>query len=442
LELSLKGDGIVTLEYGSEYAEAGVGVRLLCDGMPVPEEQIPEVIVDSLLDTGKTGTYVITYIVVFDTGRELLRAQAERTVHIVDTQAPVINLVTDPNGFTYPGHTYVEEGYTAIDGYDGDITAQVERTEENGIVTYRVSDAAGNETVVTRAIRYDDPICPELTLQGENPTVIKIGKDYAEPGYEAMDGCDGDLTQQVTATGEINKWIPGSYVITYTVQDAAGNVTTAERTVIVEHVKNGNVIYLTFDDGPRQHTPRLLEILDKYQVKATFFVVNTEYIRYVDDIVKKGHSIGLHCSTHDYKKIYASEEAYFEDLENIRDIVYKRTGVYTNLIRFPGGSSNTVSKFNPGIMTRLTKLVEKRGYHYFDWNVSSGDAGSVFTADAVYDRVTKGCKNRKNSIVLQHDTKGFSVDAVERIIQWGLENGYTFLPLDENSPKSHHAIFN
>ena len=442
LELSLKGDGIVTLEYGSEYTDEGATVRLLCDGMPVPEEQIPEVIVDSILDTGKTGTYVITYIVVFDTGRELLRAQAERTVHIVDTQAPVINLITDPNGFTYPGHAYVEEGYTAIDGYDGDITARVERIEENGIVTYRVSDAAGNETVVTRTIRYEDPICPELTLQGENPMVIKIGKDYVEPGYEAVDGCDGDLTQQVTAKGEINKWIAGSYVITYTVQDAAGNVATAERTVIVEHVKNGNVIYLTFDDGPSQHTPRLLEILDKYQVKATFFVVNTYYIRYVDDIVKNGHSIGVHSTTHDFHEIYASEEAYFADLENLRNIIHKRTGVYTNLIRFPGGSSNTISKFNPGIMTRLTKLVEQKGYHYFDWNVSSGDAGSVFTADAVYDRVTKGCKNRKNSIVLQHDIKGFSVDAVERIIQWGLENGYTFLPLNESSPKSHHSVLN
>ena len=193
LEIFLKGDGQVTLEYGSEYSDEGVTVRLLCDGMPVPEDQIPEVVVENPVDTGKTGTYVITYIVVYDTGRELLTDRVERTVQIVDTQAPVINLISDPNAFTYPGHAYVEEGYTAIDGYDGDITSRVVRTEENGVVTYRVSDAAGNETVVTRTIHYSDPVIPELTLKGENPMVIKIGKDYVEPGYEAVDAYDGNL---------------------------------------------------------------------------------------------------------------------------------------------------------------------------------------------------------------------------------------------------------
>jgi peptidoglycan/xylan/chitin deacetylase (PgdA/CDA1 family) len=336
----------------------------------------------------------------------------------------------------------VEEGYTAIDGYDGDITDRVERTEENGTITYRVSDMAGNETVITRNIRYDDPVAPELTLKGESIVVIKVGKDFEDPGCEALDGCDGDLTGQIQTEGTVNKWLAGTYVITYYVQDGAGNIATAQRTVVVESVNNGKVIYLTFDDGPSQHTPRLLDILDKYQVKATFFVVNTYYVKYIEDIVERGHTIGVHSATHEFSQIYSSEEAFFADLEKMRNIIYKRTGVYTNLIRFAGGSSNTISKFNPGIMTRLTKLVGEKGYHYFDWNVESGDAGRVTTAEAVLENVIKGCKNKKTSIVLQHDSKGYSVDAVEQIIQWGLENGYTFLTLNENSPKSHHAIFN
>jgi peptidoglycan/xylan/chitin deacetylase (PgdA/CDA1 family) len=275
--------------------------------------------------------------------------------------------------------------------------------------------------------------------------VIKIGKDYAEPGYEAVDACDGDLTNQVTIKGEINKWIAGSYVITYTVQDAAGNVATAERTVVVEHVKNGNVIYLTFDDGPSQHTPRLLEILDKYQVKATFFVVNTYYIRYVDDIVKNGHSIGVHSSTHDFHEIYASEEAYFADLENLRNIIHKRTGVYTNLIRFPGGSSNTISKFNPGIMTRLTKLVEQKGYHYFDWNVSSGDAsGTTRTKTQIYNAVTKSLRPGRNNVVLMHDAGGkqTTVDALQDIINYSKANGYVLVPITPGTAPVHHGIAN
>ena len=263
-----------------------------------------------------------------------------------------------------------------------------------------------------------------------------------EPGYEAVDSMGEDLTQCVSVMGAVNKWLAGNYVISYTVQDTEGNVATVERIVFVEHADNGKVIYLTFDDGPSPNTPKLLEILDKYQVKATFFVVNTYYVGYVEDIVKKGHAIGVHSASHEMGEIYASEDAYFADLEKMRDIICQRTGVYTNLIRFPGGSSNTVSCFNPGIMTRLTKLVGEKGYHYFDWNVSAGDTSSATTADAVFERVVSGCRNRTVSVVLQHDTKSYSVDAVERIIQWGLENGYTFLPLDENSPKSHHAIAN
>ena len=93
-------------------------------------------------------------------------------------------------------------------------------------------------------------------------------------------------------------------------------------------------------------------------------------------------------------------------------------------------------------MTRLTGKVTELGYQYFDWNVSSGDAGEVKTADEVYQNVINGVQKHKVSIVLQHDIYKYSVDAVERIIQWGLANGYTFLPLDPSSPNAHHVINN
>ena len=171
-------------------------------------------------------------------------------------------------------------------------------------------------------------------------------------------------------------------------------------------------------------------------------MVNTPYVHLVEDIVERGHAIGVHSATHEFKTIYASEDAFFADLTKMRDIIYNRTGVYTNLIRFPGGSSNTISKFNPGIMSRLTRAVEDMGYHYFDWNVDSDDAGSTRTKDGVVKNVINGCKNRKISIVLQHDIKGYSVNAVEEILIWGLENGYTFLPLDMSSPTAHHGVNN
>ena len=92
-------------------------------------------------------------------------------------------------------------------------------------------------------------------------------------------------------------------------------------------------------------------------------------------------------------------------------------------------------------MSRLAEEVEKRGFYYFDWNVSSGDAGGASTSDEVYNNIVNSL-GVGYSIVLQHDTKKFSIDAVERIIEYGLNNGYTFKTLSPGSPKAHHRIFN
>ncbi len=93
-------------------------------------------------------------------------------------------------------------------------------------------------------------------------------------------------------------------------------------------------------------------------------------------------------------------------------------------------------------MSTLVNSVSSKGYKYFDWNVSSGDAGKNSNRNSVYNNVINGLKKRNVSIVLQHDTKGFTVDAVEEIILWGLANGYTFLPLDLSSPTCHHGVKN
>ena len=128
-------------------------------------------------------------------------------------------------------------------------------------------------------------------------------------------------------------------------------------------------------------------------------------------------------------------------------MIEDRTGIRTTLMRFPGGSSNTASKkHSKGIMTRLTQKVVELGFQYFDWNVDSNDAGGARTADEVFENVINGVQWAMDrygfAIVLQHDTQEFSIDAVARIIQWGKENGYTFLPLESNSPTIHHELNN
>ncbi len=448
MELQLHGQEHIVLEYGEHYEEAGAdarfsGTHLLKEGIDV------EVIREGAVDEKTIGTYELRYSAVHERWKD----EKVRTVEIVDTVAPKIWLAETPGSYVIPGEEYREEGFMARDNYDGDLTDSVTKTILKDQIIYHVEDSSGNVAEVARQIVYYDPIPPQITLAGDSSITLSYGKKYEEPGFSAFDNCDGDITDRVKITGTVDSNKAGTYKIYYTVTDRYGNSDTQVRTVRVkarilpkpqqpEVAPGGKTIYLTFDDGPSQHTQRLLEILSKYNVKATFFVINTGYNHLLDDIVAGGHAIAAHSYSHNYQKIYASEDAYFSDLNRILNTIKSCTGVSTTLIRFPGGSSNTVSRFNPGIMSRLTNEVVDRGYRYFDWNVSSGDAGGAQTADDVYENVVNGIRGKNVAVVLQHDTKGFSVDAVERIIAWGLENGYTFRKLGKDSPTAAHGLNN
>lgn len=445
LDIAIKGEEQITLEYGQTYEDEGAeahihGTRFFRNGWETGYTT------HSTVDETKLGVYPITYVA----EKFGLSATAVRMVTIQDTTPPEITLVESPDSFTLPGHPYEEEGFTASDNYDGDLTEQVQIEEKDGKVYYTVTDSSGNETQVIRDIHYDDPIPPELTLKGDVEMTIDAGSDFTDPGYTATDNADGDLTDKVKVKGSVDTYSAGTYELTYSVKDEFGNKTKVKRTVIVKPVRqsdtvtpDGKVIYLTFDDGPGPYTQKLLDVLDKYNVKVTFFTVNTGEDELMKKEAKAGHTVAIHSASHDYAKIYSSEEAYFKDLKKQKAIIEKNTGISTNLLRFPGGSSNGTSKrYCPGIMTKLTKDVVDQGYQYFDWNVASGDAGETTSTDQVFRNVVNGVKKHDVSIVLQHDIKEFSVNAVERIIVWGLANGYTFLPLTESSPAAHQHVNN
>lgn len=202
-------------------------------------------------------------------------------------------------------------------------------------------------------------------------------------------------------------------------------------------------VYLTFDDGPCSLTPEILDILDEYNVKATFFVVNGKYNSVMKDIVDRGHKIGLHCYKHVYSEVYASDEAYFKDLKKISDVVEKETGVKADIIRFPGGGSNTVSKkYSKGIMTRLTKSVVEKGYAYFDWNCYNGDADGVKSVTQQVQNCSQFPKNAKNIVVLMHDNKEATVRSLPKIIEYYKSCGMTFGVLDKDMEYTNHHVNN
>ena len=415
--------------------------------------------VDSNVDETKVGSYEIKITAKY---KKQTKTQTIK-VEVVDKKAPEITLTGDAEMTVEAGSEYADPGYSAQDNYDGDITDKVNvsgdvDTSKPGdyTVKYIVSDSSDNEAEASRTVHVTDTTAPEIVLSGDDCVMIKKGDKYKEPGYKAEDNCDGDITDDVTVSGdEVDTDTVGKYTINYEVEDSSGNKGTASRVVRVyapaanvnaNAVNPGDkVIYLTFDDGPGEYTSQLLDILDKYNVKVTFFVTNThpDYQNLIAEEAKRGHTVAIHSASHNYGKIYSSENAYFDDLDEMNSIIKAQTGSDASIIRFPGGSSNAVSKkYCKGIMTQLVNDVTARGLLYCDWNVSSGDAGETKNTDTVVQNVISGVQKHNVSVVLQHDIKGFSVNAVERIIQWGLSEGYTFLPLTTSSPMVHHGINN
>ena len=292
---------------------------------------------------------------------------------------------------------------------------------------------------------------PVITLVGGEELTVTADFTFTDPGCSANDWRQNDLTDRVRVSGEVVSYLVGTYDLTYTVTDDDGRTTTAVRRVSVVPAEFPEIVmppektvYLTFDDGPCGNTATLLDVLKKYDAKATFFVVgNKKRTDMIKRAYEEGHSIGVHTYTHVYKSLYKNEQAFFEDFLKTQEVIREATGSYTRIFRFPGGSANTASRVNKGIMTRLTKIMEDMGYRYFDWNVTGGDSGSGATTESIKKRVISGLKTHTDfAIVLQHDIHMNSVRAVESILKWGTEHGYTFRALDLTSPYVHSSVQN
>lgn len=208
--------------------------------------------------------------------------------------------------------------------------------------------------------------------------------------------------------------------------------------------KEGRVAYLTFDDGPSSNTDEILNILDYYNVKATFFVIyHKDMEEQYKAIVDRGHTIALHTYTHDYSKVYRSETAFFNEITRISDYVYSVTGVRSRIIRFPGGSSNTVSNhYCRDIMQTLKVSVPKNGYAYHDWNVDTGDAAANNLApEKMVENVKKSLTKYRKPDILMHDsgaTKRTTVEALPEIIEYIYSQGYRMERLELDSYAVHH----
>ena len=195
---------------------------------------------------------------------------------------------------------------------------------------------------------------------------------------------------------------------------APKKASTAEPTIKPTDDTTTKKVYLTFDDGPGSQTGKILDILKKNHVKATFFVTGKEDAsskKIYQRIVKEGHTLAMHSYSHIQDVIYDSKEAFEKDLKQINRCLYEATGVHTKFYRFPGGSSTQNTSLS---IQNFIDVLKKNHYLYLDWNVISPDIN--------------------NAIVLMYDVadKPMTVKALPSIIKQIKAKNYELLPVDES----------
>ncbi len=200
-------------------------------------------------------------------------------------------------------------------------------------------------------------------------------------------------------------------------------------------------VYLTFDDGPSANTGKILDILAQYKVKGNFFVVGTEdpelqkmYKRIVDE----GHVLCMHSYSHRYNEIYASVDAFKADLDKISALLGKVTGSVPSIYRFPGGSSNSVSRLP---MSEFIKVLDERNITYYDWNVVAGDATNpMLPKEKIIENSLCDLNEYEEAMILFHDlsNKTSTVEALPEIIEAIQKSGITIAPIDDTTITIRH----
>ncbi len=442
--LELKGSKNIEIAYKGKYIDPGYKASFL------GEDYSNKVVVSGYINTKKLGQYKITYRV----SNSFFTNKVSRILKVVDKEKPTIRLIGADTVILCPNEKYKEKGFTALDNYDKNITKKVKIKKTKDKIIYTVNDTSKNQTKVVRNLIYQDNEAPEIIFENTSGEYIMQGDTYNYKNFKAEDNCDGDVTNKVEIKGNVDTSKPNKYTLKYIVSDSSGNKRTIKKTITVKN-KNlysaygcgiKNAIFLTFDDGPASNTTNeILDILKEENIKATFFVTNNGDDNIIKREYNEGHAIGLHTGTHKYSEIYSSVQNYFNDIETVSKRVDKIIGIKPKIIRFPGGSSNTISaKYQTGIMTTLTSEVINRGYKYYDWNVDSEDAGKCAKKDenCIYESVINNLNKERCNMILMHDTKEITVKALKNIIVYGKTNGYSFYKIETNTPTVKHKINN
>ena len=405
----------------------------------VKDGKVEDVKIDSSnVDLGKLGEYTVVYQ--FKDNEETLK------IKVVDTTAPefdtvaqsvAINQKVDPQDLV----TNVKDATKTTASLKKDYVFDKEGSIE---VEVTLTDEGDNQTTKTvELIVVKDTTAPELVVSNEK---FVVGSDI-DLKLLAKVTDDIDKHPTLTVEGDLDANKIGTYSIKFIAKDASSNTVdkTVTITIVEKTAANEKVVYLTFDDGPSKFTESVLNILDQYNCKATFFItgMNASYRNYIKIAHDKGHTIGLHTYSHNYAQVYSSVDAYFDDLTQVGNLARDYIGFVPKYIRFPGGGSNSVSKkYTPGIMSKLTKMVGDKGYIYYDWNAENGDGYAKMEKSEMLRRATSSTANQV--MILMHDANGKqnTVDILPQVIQHYQNRGYTFKAIDDSTFVPHQPVNN
>lgn len=442
LLIDIKGPSKISSTIFEEYKDDGITVKY---GSKIRGYKEVKYDVENNVDINKIGEYKVIYKIKYKNNNKTIT----RKVKIIDDKAPSIETKDSIDMMScYKGDIGIE--YTANDNVDGDITANVTRVNEQDKIILTVKDSSNNEAKKEIKINHIAETEPTIGINGSQIIYLMVGRQYTEYGAYAKDSCGNDINELIHVNNNIDINTPGSYSVTYTVTTSSNIEATASRNVVVYNPSyntnnSGNenkTIYLTFDDGPGVYTSSILDTLKSYNVKATFFVTNQfpGYQHMINREYNEGHAVGIHTYSHSWN-IYSSVDAFMNDLSAMNQIIYNQTGTYSKIMRFAGGSSNTISRgYSLGVMSALVNRVSNEGYVYFDWNIGSGDTNNNSPA-GIYYQVVNSLGNGAN-VILMHDIKYNTMVALPDIINYALANGYTFKSLNVNSPTMHHSVNN
>lgn len=280
--------------------------------------------------------------------------------------------------------------------------------------TYETPDVSGIETLYdgvsgTRDSKRLAELVHRETIRASEASEREVQDDAGlyVTGNTDMPACLIE-TGFLTNTQESERLATGEYQ-----EQLASGITRG-----IDYYFRPKTMYLTFDDGPsEENTNAVLDVLKERNIKATFFVVGENVRRHPNTtkrIVEEGHTIGIHCDSHDYKTLYESVDSYIQDFEKAYDAVLQTTGVEVKLFRFPGGSINS---YNAGIYPDIIKEMTNRGFAYYDWNASLEDSLSKAEPEALIASAKETTMGRSKVVMLAHDIVHSTALCLDELIE-------------------------